>query len=107
VTNKYCYLYLTCEDQAEADKISTALLEKRLIACAKFIPIDCKYWWQGKITDAKEIMLIMESHEDLFDAIETEVKKLHSYETFVLEAIPVTKLSKKATKWMEQELKND
>jgi periplasmic divalent cation tolerance protein len=104
VKTNYCYLYLTCENQAEADKIATALLKKRLIACAKFLPIDCKYWWQGKITDGKEILLVMESREDLFDAVELEVKKLHSYETFVLEAVPVTKLSKEAAKWMEKEL---
>ena len=102
--DKFCQLWLTCANQTEANKIASSLLDKQLIACAKSWPISCMYRWQGKIADGKEVLLLMESREDLFDAIEAEVKKLHSYDTFVLTAVPVTKLSKQAIKWMEEEL---
>jgi uncharacterized protein involved in tolerance to divalent cations len=46
----------------------------------------------------------MDSRLDLFDQIESEVAKLHSYDTFVLTSVPVTKISKKALAWMEKEL---
>ncbi len=105
VKSKFCQLWLTCESQDEADKIAASLLEKQLIACAKSWPISCMYRWHGKIADGKETLLLMESREDLFDAVEAEVKKLHSYETFVLQAIPMAKLSKEATKWIQKELK--
>ena len=101
---KYIDLLLTCEDQTEARKIANVLLEKRLIACAKFVPIDCVYWWEGKVTDAKEILLIMESRADLFDTIEAAVAKLHSYDTFVLQSIPFGSVSSKASAWLDKEL---
>jgi periplasmic divalent cation tolerance protein len=102
---KFCQLWLTCESQEEADKIAAALLNKQLIVCAKSWPISCMYRWRGKIADGKEVLLLMESREDLFNTVEAEVKKLHSYETFVLQAIPMAKLSKEATKWMQKELR--
>ncbi|MCL2037398.1 divalent-cation tolerance protein CutA [Candidatus Saccharibacteria bacterium] len=104
--NQFCYLYLTCEDRPEADKITQTLLEKHLIACAKFLPVDCKFWWKEAITCGKEILVIMESRLDLFNEIEKVITPLHSYETFVLEAIPVSRVSKKATEWMNEQLRS-
>jgi periplasmic divalent cation tolerance protein len=101
----YCILYLTCDNESESQKIANALLEEHLIACAKFIPINCLYWWKDKITDGTEILLVMESEQSLFDEIEKIVSSLHSYDTFVLESTPVTKISKKARDWLKTELK--
>jgi periplasmic divalent cation tolerance protein len=104
MTNNFCQLWLTCANKEEADKIANTLLVKHLVACAKQIPITADYWWQGKIEHADEVLLVTESQISLFDAIENEVTKLHSYETFVLESIAINKLSRKATSWLGNEL---
>src|SRR5690606_13347543 len=104
MTKGYCYLYLTCEDTREAAKITDKLLEKGLIVCAKQIQIKAKYWWKNQIVDGEEILLIMESALDLFDKVEEEISKLHSYDTFVLEAVPIAAVSTKAKNWMEENI---
>lgn len=107
VEREFCQLWLTCGDAKEANKISKLLLEKMLVACAKQIPISSSFRWQGKIEDSNEVLLMMESLLDLFDEVEKEVTKLHSYDTFVLEATLVNRVSKKAQKWLNKELKNE
>ena len=102
---QYVDLLLTCEDQAEADRIANTLLEQRLIACAKFVPIACRYWWKGNITDGSEVLLIMESRVDLFKAVESAVAKLHSYDTFVLQSLPFGTVSDKAITWLDKQLR--
>jgi periplasmic divalent cation tolerance protein len=102
----FCQLWLTCADKKEADKIANTLLVKHLVACAKQLPVSADFHWQGKIEHSDEVLLIMDSKLDLFEEIEKEVAKLHSYETFVLEAIPVVKVSKKAENWLKSEIKN-
>lgn len=102
---KYCQLQLTCADKAKADKVANALLVKHLIACAKVVPVSSTYWWQGKIESANEALLIMDSKPELFDQIETEIAKLHSYETFVLQQTLLDKVSEEATKWLAKELR--
>jgi len=104
VLNKYCQLWLTCVDKAEADKIAKVLLEKHLIVCAKQIPVGSDFLWKEKVDHNDEILLIMDSREDLFEKVESEVAKLHSYETFVLHAVSVVKVSSKAAKWMQDNL---
>jgi periplasmic divalent cation tolerance protein len=102
--DKHCLLYLSCKDEGQAEKIANALLAKRLIVCAKRIPVESSFRWQGKIEKSSEVLMIMESREELFDKVEAEVAKLHSYDTFVLESIPITRISAKAGRWVEDEL---
>lgn len=131
--NNFCQLWLTCKGEKEASKVANTLLVKHLVACAKQIPVTADYRWQGgaqyksaepsvafltseasakgvakvgKIEHSNEVLLVMESREDLFDQVEREVAKLHSYDTFVLEALPISKISKKAEAWLKSELKN-
>jgi len=101
----FIQLWLTSKDQAEADSIAKVLLEKRLVACAKKLPVSSDFVWKGQVDYSSEILLVMDSREDLFDEIEAEVKELHSYETFVLQAVPFTKISKDAEAWLEGALK--
>ena len=102
--SKFCQLWLTCNDTVEADTVAQSLLDKHLISCAKQLPVEANYWWEGKKEHTNEVLLVMESREDLFETIETEIAKLHSYETFVLEAIPLLRISKKAQEWLNREL---
>jgi len=101
---KPCLLYLTCADDKEAEKISQALLEKRLAVCIKKSPVSSSFLWKGKIDHANEILLIMESIEEKFAETEKEVAKLHSYESFVLFSSPISQTTKKVKDWMKKEL---
>jgi periplasmic divalent cation tolerance protein len=101
----FCQLYLTCADKPEAAKITDTLLVKQLITCAKQFPVSSTYRWRGKIQHSDEVMLLMESRLDLFEKIEQEITKLHSYDSFVLEATTLSKVSKKAEAWLAGELK--
>ena len=103
----FCQLWLTCEDAAEADAITQVLLDQKLIACAKQIPVTADFAWKGQKEHNDEILLVMESREELFDQVEAEVAKRHSYETFVLQAIPISRLSKKAETWLSEETNHE
>lgn len=102
---KMVLLFLSCANDKEAQKISQSLLKKHLIVCAKKTPVSSAFFWKGKIDKANEILLIMESVEENYEEIEKEVRKLHSYETFVLSAIPVIKYSKGVETWLKEGLK--
>lgn len=97
-------LYLTCASSEEADKIATALLEKKLVICVKKTPISSKFLWKGKINNSEEVLLIMDSLEENFGKVNEEVKKLHSYETFVLSSVPVNRTTKEVEDWIKSEI---
>lgn len=96
-------LVLTCGSWQEAQAIADVLLEKHLVACVEFMEIKSRYHWKQKIEQADEIKLIMETVADNFEKIEEQVTKLHSYDTFVLQQIPLTRLSEAAKSWWRHE----
>ena len=102
---KIVNLLLTCANDKEAEKISQALLKKHLAVCIKKTKVSSSFLWKGKIDKDNEILLLMDSVEEKFAEIEKEIRKLHSYETFVLMAVPVIKVSKGIEEWMKDEIR--
>lgn len=99
-------LVLTCGSWQEAQKIADNLLEQKLVACVEMLDVTSRFNWKGGIEENKEVKLIMTTAEHLYDHIETEVTKLHSYETFVLQQIPITHLNQTAHDWLAEVTKN-
>lgn len=97
-------LYLTCADDVEASKIGEALLNAKLVACVRKSSVSSTYWWDGKIENNNETLLMMESTIEHFEAAEALVKKLHSYEEFVLTAVPVLKTNAGVAAWLKDNL---
>ncbi|MBW2977689.1 divalent-cation tolerance protein CutA [Candidatus Woesearchaeota archaeon] len=96
--------YITCKNKAQAKKIANVLLRKKLIACANIFPIDSLYKWKGKLQSDKEVVLLAKTNNKKINAVEKEVKKLHSYK------IPcILKINAAANKsfqnWLNAEIK--
>lgn len=90
----------------EAEKISQRVVEERLAGCAQILgPIASTYWWQGKIEKAKEWLCLMKSRGDLYQELETAIRRLHSYDVPEIVATPIVSGSKEYFVWLESELK--
>lgn len=97
-------LYLTCVNEDEAKTIGMALLEEKLVTCVRRSQVSSSYRWDGKINHDDEVLLMMESLEEHFDAIEAVVTKLHSYDEYVLTAVPVAQTTPGVHKWLSDTL---
>lgn len=100
---KLCVLFLTCANEKEADKIISILLKKKLVFCVKKHAVSSSFLWHGEIDSYSEVLLIMDSLADNFEKIDKEVSKLHSYDTFVLMALPVVKTTRRVKNWVRDE----
>jgi periplasmic divalent cation tolerance protein len=74
------FVYMTASSGEEARRIGRALVEERLAACANVIDrMTSFYWWQGKIEEGAEAVLIAKTTRAKLDALTARVKSLHSY----------------------------
>ena len=95
--------YVVCKNKEEAKKIAKHLLSKKLIACANIFPIESLYWWQNKIIEDKEAVLICKTTENFIE-VEREIKKIHSYEIPCILNFDV-KVNKEYENWAKSVIK--
>lgn len=71
----------TAASREEADRIAHALVEEHLAACVNVVPaIASVYRWQGSVETASEILLLIKTTAENLDAVESTLRRLHSYE---------------------------
>jgi periplasmic divalent cation tolerance protein len=101
-TVQHIVIFVTAKDKVEAQKIAAKLLEAKLIACANILEgVKSMFWWQGKIDEAAETLLVLKTRRALFKKIVAEVKVLHSYETPEVIALPILEGSADYLKWID------
>ena len=66
-----------------------ALVGERLAACVQLTPIRSRYTWKGAVQRDDEILLLIKTGQDLFEAVRARVRALHSYETPEIVMLPV------------------
>jgi periplasmic divalent cation tolerance protein len=98
------FIYMTCASNDEARKIASALVEKRLVACANiFPPHHSIYQWKGKVESGEEVAVIMKTRAEMFENVKKAVLALHSYETPCLVALPIQAGHAPFLQWIEDE----
>jgi len=98
-------ILITSGSEQDAKTIIEKLLKNRLIACGNLIgPISSSFWWKDCIETSKEYLILLKSRNDLFNKIEKEVLRLHSYEVPEMIVFPIIDGSKDYLKWINTSL---
>ncbi len=64
-----------------AARIARVLVESRLAACVNIVPgARSIYAWQGEVCDETEVVALMKTTADRFDALRRELVELHPYD---------------------------
>lgn len=95
---------VTAASQDEAVKIADQVVRSRLAACASTIPtVQSTYWWEGKIMNDQESLLLIKTTSDKFNSIEATIRKIHSYKVPEIIAIPVSHGFPPYLEWVRRE----
>ena len=90
--NEHCIIYITAGSKEEANKLSRGLVEEKLAFCVNTVPgIQSTYQWEGKIHVDDEILLIVKTRQDRYEALERWVKQNHSYDVPEIISLPIQK----------------
>jgi len=97
-------VYITAKDKEEARKIGRELVETRLAACVNIIDnMNSMYWWEGRLQDDNETVLIAKTKESLVPELIKKVKALHSYSCPCIVSLPILDGNKEYLDWLEKE----
>ena len=99
--NNFIIIMVMCASRKEALAVSGRLLAKRLVACANIISgVQSRFWWNGKLDSAREVLVTMKTVRTNFKKIETEISRVHSYEVPEIIAVPIIAGSRDYLDWI-------
>jgi periplasmic divalent cation tolerance protein len=95
----------TIDTESGAQAIATALVERRLAACAQASgPVRSVYRWQGAVERADEWLCTAKTRDALFPQVESAIRELHSYACPEIIAVPIVDGSEAYFKWLDEQL---
>ena len=105
--NQYILVLTTVPDLEVGQIIAEKVVEDRLAACVNLSPAaQSVYWWQGKISQEQEHILIIKTKKDHFPRLEEKIHQIHPYEVPELIALPILAGSKKYLEWIDRETRS-
>ncbi len=100
-----CMLYVPCSNRQEAEKMAQHLLEEKLIACANILEgATSIYFWQGKLEQTQESLLLIKSLPEFKEKLEKRIKELHSYSCPAIIQLQVASVNQAYTDWVRLSL---
>jgi periplasmic divalent cation tolerance protein len=77
------------------------LIEGKFAACANLLPlIESIYWWQGKIEEGKETLVLFKTSEDGYERFQSTLRELHPYEVPEIIALPINRGLPEYLQWV-------
>ena len=82
--------------------IANTLLNKKLAACVNMIPrMRSKYIVDGRITESREVILLIKTTKKLENKVYKTIKDLHNYEIPEISTIQTSKVDKNYENWLK------
>lgn len=75
-----CVCLVTAPSREKAVELAKALVGEKLAACANLVPgVRSIYAWEGAVHDEEEVLLVLKTKAERFEALRARVVQLHPY----------------------------
>jgi len=81
-------------------EIARKLIETRLAACVNVGNVSSVYWWQGRIEEDDEDILVIKTRLELINEIVEHIKSIHPYQVPEIIVLPIIGGYEKYLKWV-------
>jgi len=92
-SSAHIVIFVTAKDQQEAKSIADKLLIVK--------DVQSIFWWDKKLDEAQEVLLIIKTRGDLFSKVEAVVKANHSYDVPEIIALPIIAGNQDYLNWID------
>ena len=92
-------VYITLNTMEEGQLLAHLLIERQLTNCVNFHAITCTYVWEGTITTEPEIVALVKTKAECYEAIAVAVKEVIPYTNFVGQ-IDVPRVNEAFATWL-------
>ena len=84
----------------DARRLSRALVERRLVACAQISQIESVYMWENKLQQEGEYRLMLKTVASRYAAVEEAIRELHPYTLPAIYALALERVHGPYADWV-------
>jgi periplasmic divalent cation tolerance protein len=96
---------VTAPSLEEARGLAKVILEGHLAACVNLVPgVESHYWWEEKLETGAEVLLVIKSSVEHFEALRELVALHHSYACPEVVALEPREIAPVYRQWWEKTL---
>ncbi|HEV3409153.1 MAG TPA: divalent-cation tolerance protein CutA [Chthoniobacterales bacterium] len=93
----------TFPDAETARRISTELVNEKLVACANLLPpVQSIYSWQGKLEEGAETLVFFKTTAARFPDLQAKLRELHPYEVPEIIALKLSDGLPDYLRWVDE-----
>jgi periplasmic divalent cation tolerance protein len=101
--SKYVIVFVTTPTGDDGRTIARALVREKLAACVNILPgIRSIYTWEDEVYEDDEVLLIIKTRGEIFEALSAMVKEVHPYDVPEVIAAPMTAGAADYLNWIDQ-----
>jgi len=101
-------IFTTCGSEETALTIAAAVVDQGYAACVNILPsIKSYYYYKGGTHLDEEVMLMIKTSRDQFDAVARVITELHTYEIPEILMVPVEACSEGFLEWIEESVSRE
>jgi len=90
----------TIDSEEDAQRIATALVERKLAACVQISRINSVYTWEDEVQSSPELRLVVKTTDKSYAAVEDAIRELHTYDLPAIIALPVEHAYEPFAEWI-------
>ena len=99
-------IFCTVDSEESGELISAALVEAGEVACVNIVSgIRSVYRWEGKLCRDAELLLVIKSTAEKFEAVRDRIRRMHTYQVPEVIAVSVTAGDADYLKWLRESVK--
>jgi periplasmic divalent cation tolerance protein len=102
MSTNFCIVVTTYSRDRTGSKIVDALLAARLAACVQVIPMRSFFTWRGKVSRAREKLMLIKAKSADFEAIKATILERHDYELPEIVSVRIDKGLAGYLRWMDE-----
>lgn len=96
------FIYTTCKDTTEAQKLSEMLVQRKLASCVNIWPIGSIYAGEDGLKEEKEAAMLIKTIEMKLQQIEDFLSENHSYSIPCIATFDVRRINRPYKEWMSK-----
>ncbi|MDD1660614.1 MAG: divalent-cation tolerance protein CutA [Methanomicrobiales archaeon] len=96
-------LVISTVPRNESERIASAMVEERLVACVNAAPVTSRFFWKGECCTEEEDLLIMKTRRGLATKVMARLQAIHPYDVPEILVLPVLAGHGPYLEWVRRE----